>query len=431
MTFSVDDSGVRAALERALGHGAPFAASELASVRELTVRNASSLAALARCPALERLAVVASAIEDLAPLAGLSSLAVLHVLACPLRDASALATSTSLTELQIDFTFLEDLAPLTKISTLARGRFLGNPFTPESWERDRPSLERTASVELGSRWTWDATRELWEKGFGVCYALLDNVQGVLVRPGIGAPETGGIDVTAASEHRMPLGRRDPATHFEKIREYCRQKGLPPITDFTSHRTFGKAREAREWIAAAPPEQRASMLAFVNHFPEATFYREDEEYFRRVGQRAGVEYPAQLAASRAVLAGAFPDEEARFYVRSLGPSPRADRATTIPYAVSYPTIYGGAERAELFREAVRVFPIAEWRETGHSFLGAKLGPNDGAIYEFGERDLQDARSEGRDPLASVRRVFASHAELLASITKYEREGGAVVVAKGGG
>jgi hypothetical protein len=91
------------------------------------------------------------------------------------------------------------------------------------------------------------------------------------------------------------------------------------------------------------------------------------------------------------------------------------------------VYSTEERKQLLREQAGVFPLAEWIETGRSFLAGTISSADPAIYEFGEQDLYDAVHDRRPLASSLYRVFPSHAEMLAHIAVFKLTDGTVIEA----
>jgi hypothetical protein len=435
---SVEDAGVRAALQRALGHGAPYTDDDLARVTSLRVHGAADISALRECRDLQRLELFGSDITALDDIARLPALTELQVLGCPVADVAPLARATSLVELRIDFCFVEDLAPIVDLPQLRRGRFVGNPFAPASWHEIRPRWQRTSAsgtgrrpvLEFGATRTWDTTRRMWDRGIRLCFAVLDGLRSILVRPGSCRTEGIEVDATEAPSARLAMAIDEgQATDelFDEIAGYWDRKGHPRPTDFASHRVFGDGADAAEWIADAPDTERADLARFIGHFPDAVFYKETEPVFAAVSALTECAYPAALAASRAILAGAVPDERPSFQLRSFtGSSPRAERLASIWYAQNL-GIYSVSDRKKLLRDQARVFPIAEWIETGRSFLVSALSETDPTVYELAEQDLLDAVLDGRPLAAEMSRVFRSHAELLANVRAWKLPDGTVIEA----
>jgi hypothetical protein len=438
----IPDPALAAAVARALGHEAPFSDDELGGLRALRVVGASDVEPLAACPALEELALVGCELEDLDCVAGLSRLRRLQVLGCPVEDADAVAGCAALEELRVDFTFLEELEPFTRLPSLRRGRLLGNPWRRSCFEELRPRWLRAPSprwgkppiVEMGAQAQWELQLVLWQSK-RLCYALLDGARPVLVRPGVSSLVEGAeVDVTIAIQRSVSAGARapdlDPEFMFNAFLEDCDPEALRRF-DFESHRVLGDRDDAEAWIAAAGDlgADGERLRAFVRRFPDAIFYREDDLVLELVEKAIGEPLPAPLARARKVLAGAFPEEAARFRLGSFsGPSPRADRLDKIWY---YPKLgeAGAGERKTLLERA-RLIVVGDWLETAQSLLGVKRASTDGAIFEVSEDDLYDAQSEGKDPSEQPGRVFASYAELLGHITAFKLDDKSVITATEG-
>ena len=425
---AIADTVLRGAIEKAVGHPAPFSGDELAAITELRVQHARDLSGLQHCTGLRGLELTACDVGTLRDVAGCRRLAWLHVLGCPIEDATPLAGHASLEEIRISFCFLRDLTPLTEIAQLRRGQFIGNPLTSSSWHDLRPRWRRTRTahtrrvrlLEFGPEDAWEATRRMWERQVKLSFGLLDGWRPALIRPGI--PR--GRDVVIDACHAAPAGLiiaaeggDDADAIFQQNCDYADSRGLPRPADFTAHRVLGDADDASDWAGSASADDTALLNRFIENFAGHAFFREDEAVAEAISARAGVALPAPLARSRAVLAGAFPDEGARFRLaRYRGFSPRADALPDIWYR-PIPGLYSTEERKQLFLHEAGLFPIAEWLETGHSTLAVRMNEGDRAIYEFAEQDLYNAQSEGRPITGSVYRVFSSYAELLASIGAY--------------
>ena len=436
--IDITDPGVRQAMADALGHPAPFPADELAALTELRVHGASDLAELRHCPGLGFLELAGCDIRTLAAVPVLDRLSRLHVLGCPLEDADPLAGHPALEDLRLDFCFLRDLTPLTTIGTLRHGRFIGTPLAPDSWEGVRPRWQRTRTapddrarlLEFGPRSAWEVTRLMWEHGVRLGFALLDGARPALVRPGIAVDGGMVLDACPADAASLILATEDGAdadTIFRENLEFYQARGQGRPADFASHRVFGDADEARGWL---PSDDQPDLRQFIDRFPGQVFFWEDAVVAAAVSAEAETPVPAPVAGARAVLAGALPDEDARFRLTGYtGISPRADRGPAIWYRPSLGR-YSTPDRRELFLSDAGLFPLAEAVEAGGSILAARAAGGDPAIYEFSEEDLADARSEGRPVTDSVYRVFVSYAELLAHIAAFRLPDGTVINAADG-
>src|SRR5215468_333321 len=340
--IDIIDPGVRLAIERAAGHPAPFAAGELAAITELRVRGAREISELRHCPGLHDLELVACDVQTLAAVPALDRLSRLDVLGCPIEDADPLAGHPALEDLKLDFCFLRDLGPLTTIAALRRGRFIGNPLDPASWDDIRPRwlhtraarTDRMRLLEFGPRSAWEVTRMMWEHRVRLCFALLDGVHPTLVRPGIARIDGALVDACHADAADLIIAAGADSETDEIFRlnsEFDESHGLARPADFSSHRVFGDADDARSWIEPAADSDRPFLQRFIGSFPGQVFIREDAVVAAAIGEDAGVRVPAPIASARVMLAGVLPDEDAQFRLRGYtGASPRADRVTTIWY-----------------------------------------------------------------------------------------------------
>ncbi|MDI6104119.1 hypothetical protein QLQ12_36560 [Actinoplanes sp. NEAU-A12] len=420
--IEIVDHGVRSAAEQAIGHPPPFSANELDAVAELRVLHAEELGELRHCTGLTTLELTACAIRTLDDVAGLDRLEKLRVLACPVEDAGPLAGHAALAEISLDFCFLTDLAPLTTVGGLRRGRFLGNPIEPASWHEIRPAWQRSRSggrlrlLEFGPAEAWEFAREAWEHDVRICCGLLDGLRPVLVRPGI--PDSPGVTVEAVHGFGgavVAAARRGESTDdiYRRNRDWAAGQGLDRPADFGSHRTLGDAEDARSWVSGTPDAE--ALERFVAHFPDTVFYREDDVVHAAMAGLAGVPVPEAVAASRSVLAGILPDDRVQF--RIIEPRPTAD-----VWYLPVPGAYDTDERRELIRDQAGLFPLAEWVETGHSILAARLADDDPAVYEFDEHEMTVTRRRGQPLTDSTHRVAASHADLLSRIAVYRLSDG---------
>jgi hypothetical protein len=440
--IDITDAGVRMAIERAVGHPAPFSADELAALTELRVHSAAEISELRHCPGLSVLELVACDVRTLATVPALDRLSRLHVLGCPIEGADPLAGHPVLEDLRLDFCFLQDLEPLTTIGTLRRGRFIGNPLDPASWDDVRPRWQQTRVartnrarlLEFGPRHAWEITRLMWNHQVRLCFALMDGVRPALVRPGISQSDGALVDACHANAAGLIIAteRGDTADEiFRRNSEFADSRGLARPADFSSHRAFGDAEDARSWIEPAADRDRPFLDRFIGHFPDQIFFREDAVILSAIGESAGTPVPAPIVGARSVLAGVLPDEDARFRLTGyIGTSPRVDSVPTIWYNQSLGS-YSTPDRRRLFLGEAGLSPLAEWIETADSILAVRATGDDPAIYEFSEEDLDDARSEGRPFTDSVYRVFSSYAEMLAHIAGFILPDGRLITASDAG
>jgi hypothetical protein len=424
-------------MARACGHPTPFSHSELAELTELRVLGSRRVSELRACPGLRRLEIVASDLVTLDELAGLDALVSLSVLGCPVESAAALAGHAALQDVRIDFTFLQDIAPLIQIPNLRRGRFVGNPIDEVGWRDLRVAWRRSRAegseklrlLEFGPDDAWEATRSLWEHEVRLSFGVLDGTRPVLVRPGVPTMDDDEVESCPADPAALMIaaGRGDRTDAiFESNHHFATSHGFSGPIDFTGHRLLGDAVEALGWVRSSRTATRDLLVQFIESFPDQVFFRDLDVPAAGPGPTAEP-MPPTLTSTRGILAGALPDQDARFHLSAFaGNSPRADSLPDI-WFVPRDTAYASQERRRLLHERARLFPVAEWTETARSILAVSLDNGDPAIYEFGEEDLQDAVSEGRPIADSIHRVFSSYAELLSHIDGYTLRDGTRIAA----
>jgi hypothetical protein len=444
MSIDIQDPVIAAALQRAVNHLPPYSEEELASVRELRIVGAASLGDLPRCGTLERLEIVGSDVTDLGALSTLRELRVLRVLACPIDDARGLRGLDRLEELRLDFAFLQDAGPIFELPSLRRARLLGNPWSPESWQRlrrhglstspgqaaPRPILELGADIEFNL----ELARRLRALGLQLSFGTLDIRREVLVRPGKARLPGHDCDWTVASGSGVWIkaGKAGATTDavFEAIYAYYASRGENQHFDFESHREFGDRDEARRWLAAEDDAQRRALLMrFVDRFPGAVFFREDEAFQAMVERIGGIALPAGYRRARTILAGAFPERSAEFRVdRFAGNSLRMTDLSEhrIWYRAQLEDY--NTDEGPVIRDIVRVYPFAAWPIRKGSILAVALDAPQDLIYEYDEWDLFDPLPRDQRPRESVFRVYSSYAELLAHIVAFKLPDGTVIDAR---
>jgi hypothetical protein len=440
VSVDIQDTAVATALERATGHPSPYTDAELASVRELRVVGAGSLSELAGCDGLEQLGVVGSDVTELGALSSLKQLRVLHVLACPVTSGQGLIGLDRLEELRLDFTFVEDAAPVFSLPALRRARLLGNPWNAESWRRLREQITSKSPqaatprpiFELGaeSEVELEVTQRLRAFGLDLCFGSLDVLRTVLVRPG--KPRLTGqeCDWTVASTAGAWLeakGDWTTDTFFEMIHDFRTRRGENEGFDFESHRQFGDRDDAYRWIIEENDAgSRASLQCFIDHFPGATFFREDDAFQAMVERRGGVLLPTWYRRARKILAGAFPERSAEYRVdRFEGNSPSVTNLPEVWYRSRFENY--DSDEGPTIRDVARVYPFAFWPVQKRSVLAVSLDDAQPGIHEYGEPDIFDTLRLGQPATASLYRVYPSYAALLAHIAAFKLPDGTVIEA----
>jgi hypothetical protein len=440
MTIHIQDTAVAAALERAIGHIGPYSDDELANVRGLRIVGAGSLGDLARCSALEQLAVIGSDVTDLGELSALTQLRRLSVLACPVTSAEALVGLERLEDLRLDFTFVEDASPLFALPSLRRARLVGNPWSETSQKRleqhGLPASARAIAArpifELGGEFpARGATRRLRGFGLDLCFGVLDVHRGVLVRPGKARVAGQECDCTSADAADVWLEAKDDWTTdslFDAVRAFRTAPGEGSF-DFDSHRELGDRDDALRWIAAeTDPVRRSSLERFLARFPGAVFFREDDAFHAMAERRGGISLPASYRNARAILAGAFAERSAEFRVDRFEGNTIA--ATSLleeevwyrPQLESYEN-----DEGPTIRDVVRMYPFAVRRPQKRSILAVSLEDDQPEIREYRETDIFFALRSGDSPSESVYTAYPSYAELLGHIIAFKLADGVIEAA----
>jgi hypothetical protein len=328
------ESAVMAAFAVALGHASPFSTEELAGIPgPLIIRGARRLDDLVRCAGLQSLQLIGG----------------------------------------------------------DRGRMLGNPWDPSSYDELRPELLDSPSPRTGLRRVlefsrpddWKVTRTMFERGIELCFAEIDDRRGVLVRPGVARATDVGVDAIPARgvSVEIRLRRETPLSTdglFADLESHVASAARVQL-HFASHRILGNDADAQSWIdeSSLAESEKRRLRAFVAAFPDVLFYRLEDPLLDEFEKQAAVELPAWLRAEQSVLVGAFPDE---------------------------------------------------WLETVHSTLVAKFADEaDRSIYELDYEIASDQVNHRHEP-PTLNRVFSSYGEMLAHVVEIELADGRRVTAR---
>ncbi|HEX6681237.1 MAG TPA: hypothetical protein VF062_00465 [Candidatus Limnocylindrales bacterium] len=205
----------------------------------------------------------------------------------------------------------------------------------------------------------------------------------------------------------------------------------PRFPFDEHITEGTGSEATAWIqdSTLEPECKAALSRFVRRFPAQTFTREDDAFLDYMESLDGVRLPPWMRRMRKTLSG-FGSGGVHVRFDSLGhESPRAEYVHDIWY--TWQLAAWDEELGGLLRDEVKVYTIADWRETLNSYLAIDLAdPDNGQILEFSYLTLVDNMSLD-EPLREVLSVaFPSYCDMISHIAAVRLPGGEVVEAEEG-
>jgi hypothetical protein len=286
----------------------------------------------------------------------------------------------------------------------------------------RPILELGTEAKL----TLEASRRLRGFGLDLCFGVLDVMRTVLVRPG--KPQVAGLEcdwtmATIADAYLRAKGQWTTDSLFDKLRRAWTASGGNAAFDFESHREFGDREDALRWTHDEFDAARhASLQRFIERFPAAVFFREDDAFHAMAERHAGVSLPSSYRNARKVLAGAIPERSAEYRVdRFDGPSPAETGVSEQeiwyrPQLASY-----NSDEAPVFRDAARVYPFSRWPVQGRSVLAVSLDGDRRDILEYRESDVYDVLQRTRRPDLALYPVYASYADLLGHIVAFKLPG----------
>jgi hypothetical protein len=436
MATNRDDPALLAGLEQSIGHPPPFSDEERAAVEgPLIVHRARDLAGLRRCSNLRHLEVLASDITDLEAVRELKHLHTLRVACSPVRDAGALAGLIALQRVDLLFTLVEDVRPILGLAGLRYATLLGNPWSEASYEllRAAAPLEPSGAatvLDVSPEGDWRLTRRLSEDRRPACFSHFNRGE-FLVVPGIPVLLDADCDFFELSQGLLEREIASPGFTVDGLFDkYFPTRGpdasYDRTFDFQSRLTIGGAAEAEAWLqnAKLPDGAAEALRSFAARFSGLTFYREDSAILERWGKAAGVELPAWLRAVRETLAFVLPHHRVRVRFDGFdGWSPHADQLSAIWY--EFGLLGASSDRRGLI-EVNRLFPVAEWTQTGHSNLAFRLeDESDLRVYEF---DSSLITESGNLPDDEYRPIFDSYWSMLSHITALKLEDGREIKAQ---
>jgi len=206
-------------------------------------------------------------------------------------------------------------------------------------------------------------------------------------------------------------------------------------DYPAHRVVGSSAEAFDWTgrSSLPEEDKTALLAFVDRFPGAAFYRDDAVLLDQLERRNAVTLPPWLREIRQVLAGPGPDAHIRFDgFDYLGP--RTDRTDDDGFIdLWYEDNFFGylqEEDRDLLRSGAECYPILCATTSANHLLAADLGdPENRHVLDLCDEDIMDNRYAGIPGTESVHPAFESYASMLSHIVECRAKDGTVTRARG--
>jgi hypothetical protein len=413
-----DDRACLSALAAQLGHEAPFSATELATIKTLTVTHALNLAPLEGCLGLKHLRIVASELRNLLSLENMQELKHLEIHCSKLESLLGGAFCQKLERVDLLYSTVQDAFDLMGIGSLKRGSVIGIPWLQTSQEFLRSELENfNKLLEVSSVDDWKTARVLWERT-GACWGAMPNGPSFLVFPGLPKFTDNVFDALKLHSSTVDHEMQVQAEHFslEKLfEEYKSQIIVPNLSELAQMHTLGSGSDALEWIANSPlsDDGKIRLEGFVKRFPNIVYYCTNERMVKNM-TFAELELPEHYRQILETLTGWMPlhrSVQMRFD-QFEGWSPHTDRVTTISYDA--PGLRGhGDDVKHAMLEAG--FANISWDiPNGQEHLAIRLREDDPQIYGYNIEDISDAISEGRDVNTSMYVVFPSYAAMLGRI-----------------
>jgi hypothetical protein len=427
MAIDAGDPACLEALSVQIGHPAPFSDAEVARVTALTVTHARDLSLIRTCSALRHLRIVASELEDLGAVEGLTALAHIEVFCSLCKTLRGASSCDRLERFDVLFSSVEDASAVIG-TTRTRGVLIGNPWNDLSWGAlGADAMRGDVLVQLSSKYEWSVTRELWQRA-GVCAGTLAGSYSLVVRPGLPKLTQNVYDALRIAPSLAVSDLTDPDVSVEGLfHERAAAVDAPDLADLLAQRTLGFADDALRWIekSTLPPEDKADVARFVRRFAGLKFYRSSEALVARFARMYQLDPPRGYVAMTGILDGWLaPDDQPpvrfdRFESASL----REDSGVTRPYSLALSNYTSGAEA----RAAVRAagFVIIGRSAEHSSQLVMRTDGRDPRIYELDLEDIDEAIAEERDVAASIYPVFRSYAAMLGHIISVHPRGGAPI------
>jgi hypothetical protein len=195
-----------------------------------------------------------------------------------------------------------------------------------------------------------------------------------------------------------------------------------------HITVGSSVEATAWVrdSSLGPECKEAMLGLIARFPTQTFTREDDALLDHFESIDDVELPGWLRRIRTTLSGFGSAVALRF--DGIGPeSPRSDQVGDIWYV--WQLAAWDEEMRGILRDDMRVYPVADWRETLRSCLAIDLAnPEDERIFEYSYLSVVDNWSLDEPLRDAMYPAFRSYCAMISHIVAVQTTDGAVVDAE---
>lgn len=429
MTIDSGEPACLAALAVEIGHAPPFSDTEVAGVTRLSITHARNLSLIRKCRSLQRLRIIASELSDLDDVEDCPQLTHLEVFCSRLKTLGGASYCRTLVQFDVLFSSDEDSSTVIGTSR-RRGALIGNPWTELSWEALlEDAVLEDVLVELGSRYEWSTTRELWQRA-GLCAGTVAGVYPLVVRPGLPRLTGNAYDALRIWPGRAASDLHDPAVTVDDLfRKHAADVDAPDLAALLEQRQLGFADDARRWIAesALSPEDKADADRFVQRFGRLKFYRSSEQVVDRLARMYQLDPPRSYRTMTTVLDGWLgPDDRPPvWFDRFEGPSSRDDSVAERPYTLQLSVYSMDVEIADAVRGAGFVIVGRSAEHT--SMLARRRDDQDPRIYEFDDEEIGDALRANRDVAELFRPVFRSHAAMLGHIASVHPGDGAPIIA----
>lgn len=415
------------AITKALGHGCPFAQSELDAIERLVITNAVAITGIEELRNLRELELYCSDIHDLKFLFSLQKLEVLKIYALPIKDISPLIGCPSLKECDISFTCISDLSPLFSLPLLEKGILIGNPYTDECFNNQIQALLQIKGKPgfglfmFPQKENWEQTRKFFDGGRSLCVALLDGVAPVLIKPGLPVETKGNCDFILWKEKYaskiIDWCRREPVITLQKIfnlslgESGCAEHGR--FFDFDCRPTIGNDKDAVSWINASglAKKEKEGLLSFVAKFPQLPFYRSSLKSMTTLSEIMNILLPEWFIALQTTFSFIVPYQRVQFRFRNDNDLFR----NRVWYVFNFRA--GDHDYFKKANESVLPVNIAESFPFTISLNINVNGEDDRSIYGYDLEYVDFANFDsGKDGTMSeaLEVFFSSYAEMLAGI-----------------
>lgn len=404
--------GIRNFLEQFLGHTNPFLVEELVTITTLTANHLKSLANIEYFPNLETLEIYFSELAGLEDLIALEKLTNLTICASTIDSVAALAECKNLETVQFNLTSVEDLSVVFGLSNLKSALILGNPLTPDFYAKLQTfSPKSRLLLHIPCQQDWEFTRTIWESGIRVCFSSIDDVQRVIVKPGLPTFTKAVGDFIFDSEFAVeallasiivPHSVPTLSTLFNVLDDNERNN-QERLFRLNSGHIIGDQDQAISWIqnSSLAHHIQQDLLQFVTNFPGLPFYYETHDLWEELESLLQISAPSWFISIRAVLAFALPDQKIQVKFRDWVGDQIGDSY--------WYELNNFAIEEDLVAEGNNTFLVIGESPQNLSRLAINIAtPNDYQVYEYNREDIRNPSS------GYITTIFRSYSEMLSNI-----------------